>query len=60
MNEESVIISDLGESFGEIFTANAHDGALLSCYFHILFIPHTLQNLQKFPYIMLNTRFPFL
>ena len=56
MNEEGVVISDLGESLGEIFAATAHNGLV----FHVIFIfclhRTLLQNLQKFPYIMLLTQ----
>ena len=34
MNEEGVVISDLGESLGEIFAATAHNGLV----FHVIFI----------------------
>ena len=46
INQEGVIISDLGESPGGIFAATAHFGARFSCYFHILFTSRTLQNSQ--------------
>ena len=44
INQEGVIIWDLGESPGGIFAATTYVGARLSCYFHILFTSRTLQN----------------
>ena len=44
MIKEVVIISDLRESSGGRFAATAHVEARFSCYFHILFTSHPLQN----------------
>ena len=41
INQEGVIISDLGESPGGIFAATAHFGARFSCYFpFFVYIAH--------------------
>ena len=40
------MISDLGESLRRIFAATAHVGTRFSCYFHILFMLRTRQNLH--------------
>ena len=44
MNQEGVIISDLGTFPGGIFVATAHVGARILCYFNILFTSRTSQN----------------
>ena len=44
MIKEVVIISDLRESSGGRFAATAHVEARFSCYFHVLFTSHPLQN----------------
>ena len=47
INQEGVIISDMGESPGGIFAVTAHVWTRCSCYFHILFTSRTLKNSHR-------------